>query len=137
MPAYLVESPTVHEWTISDHPLTTVAVDLSQVRLQSWTGGGAFDIRFGAPFLLTRVAGNLVRVDAENPLTVAPLLELLGRGITRVCMTRAANLVVEFDSGDRLTAEAHREFDSWEAEFTGPFGRYGYLCGAGGGSPWG
>lgn len=137
MPAYLVETPSVHEWTVTEHPLTALTIDLSQIRLQSWTGGGAFEIRFSAPFIHTPSSASPLVVDVENPPTAAPLLELVGRGIKGIRITSAASLIVEFESGDRLNAEAHPDFEAWEAEFRGPFARRGYLCMAGGGSPWG
>lgn len=137
MPAYLTETPEKHEWAISDHPVTSLIVDPSSVRLQAWTLQGMFELRFGVPFLLTPPEGTALEIDPERPQTVAPLLDLIGREVMRVHMTRSGSLVVELETGVRLTVEAHDRFEAWEAEFSGPFGDRGYLCRVGGGSPWG
>jgi hypothetical protein len=136
MPAYLNEERDRHDWQVSDHRVTAIIFDLSSIRLQSWTLSASIEVRLGVPFDLS-AAGHTYRIDPEQPATGAPLLPLLGSEVHQLSVRRTGEMTLHLDDHVSIEVEPHAEYEAWEAEFTGPFARSGYLCGPGGGSPWG
>ena len=57
MTASLDELPDRHRWTLHDHRVTQLVVELGGVRLVTWTLHASLDVRLGAAFTLRQADG--------------------------------------------------------------------------------
>jgi hypothetical protein len=136
MTAELMETPDEHRWTLRDHRVTLLAVDLRSLRFQTWTLEASAEIRLGAPFIYVEPDGLERRLSLDEPEQLAPLLSLLGRSIDTLLITRRGQLAIRFGDGSSITIEPHARTEAWEIQGGGALEGLGYLCQPGGGTPW-
>src|SRR6185295_14832933 len=98
---------------------------------------GTAEFRLGSPFRYVEGGGTEHAIDPGQPEQAAPLLGLITRPLKCVTVRRSGSLTLEFGDGSRLHIDPHPQLDAWEARGEGAFDELGYLCGPGGGSPWG
>jgi hypothetical protein len=137
MSATLDESPNRHRWVLDDHRVTQLLIDLASFRFQTWTMQASAEVRIGVPFTYREPDGVERRIDPEEPEQLAPLLTLLGRSIDTLVIDRTGELAVDFGEGSRISVRPHPRFQAWEIQGGGALEGLGYICGPGGGSPWG
>jgi hypothetical protein len=134
--ATLEELPDGHHWLLQGHRVTQLTVDLSSVRLQTWTLQASAEVRLGAPFLLGRTDAPRHELDPAQPAGLAPLLALLGRAVEWLTITRQGVLTVGFGDGTTITAAPHPVYEAWEVQGGGALEGMSYGCEPGGGTPW-
>ena len=126
-----------HRWTLKDHQVTQLILDPSAFRFQTWTLAASAEIRCGVPFTYREADGIEHTLDPDAPESLAPLLGLLMQTLLTVTVTRLGNLAVTFGDGSELRVTPHPAYEAWEINGSGELEEMGYLCGPGGGSPWG
>ena len=137
MHAVLEETPDEHQWTFQDLRVTQLLVDPGSVRIQAWHLSGQIELRLGVPFAFRDLDGGSRAVDPEAPEQLAPLLTLVGRSVDAATISRWGTLGIRFGDGSAIDIEPHDQFEAWEIQGTGELAAVNYLCGVGGGSPWG
>lgn len=137
MAATLKQAPGQHNWRFSDQPVTQLLIDPGEFRFRSWTLSDSLEIRCGVPFRFAEADGREWIVDPTAHEQLAPLLTLLGRMLEEMEISRDGSLSVRFGDGSRIQVAPHPEYEAWEAHGGGRLEGLGYLCGPGGGSPWG
>jgi hypothetical protein len=69
------------------------------------------------PFALTAVNGERETFgDSRDPLSLAPLLRLMGRAVSAVRISHNSDLAIEFADGSRLDAAPVPKFEAWGIE---------------------
>ncbi len=137
MHAVLEETPDRHQWTFQDLRVTQLLVDPGSFRIQAWHLSAQIELRLGVPFAFRDLDGRSRVVDPEAPEQVAPLLTLVGRSVDAAMISRSGALAIRFGDGSTIDIEPHDQFEAWEIQGTGELAEVNYLCGVGGGSPWG
>src|SRR5437868_4579422 len=94
MSATLDELPDRHVWTLHDHRVTQLVVELGAVRLVTWTLHASLDVRLGTAFTVRQADGIDRTADPDEPEQLAPLLTLVGRWAETLTATTEAQLVV-------------------------------------------
>ncbi|MFR9797800.1 DUF6188 family protein [Streptomyces sp. MS06] len=98
--------------------VTRVCFDAALTVLTS----GDCELRVETEAVLQVSAGDHVPFDPESPDVAAPHLVRLARDvITEAEVGRAGNLVIEFESGTKLTVRPDEEYEAWG--FVGPKGK--------------
>jgi Family of unknown function (DUF6188) len=136
MTATLDERPDRHVWTLHDHRVTQLAVELGAVRLATWTLHASLDVRLGAPFTLRQADGIERRIDPDEPEQLAPLLTLVGRWLETFTATDAAELELTFSDGTVLGSRPHPRDEAWQVQGGGGLEGLAYVARPGGGAPW-
>lgn len=136
MTAELTDTPEEHRWSLRDHRVTQLAVDLRSVRFQTWTLEASAEIRLGAPFTYAEPDGLERRLNLDDPALLSPLLSLLGRSIDILTITRRGQLFIRFGDGSSIAIEPHPRLEAWEIQGGGALEGLVYLCQPGGGTPW-
>ena len=126
-----------HTWTFGDVRVSQLVLDPGSIRLIAWHLNGSADIRLFTPFEFVEPDGSKREVDPEQAEQVAPLLTLVQLSITGIEVTRAGSLQIAFGDGSSIGIEPHSKYEAWEANGEGALKELAYLCGPGGGSPWG
>ena len=137
MKAELHESLDQHNWELQDVTVTQLVLDPGGLRIVAWHVDGSAEFRLGSPFSYTEADGLAREIDPEQAEQVSPLLALVSRPLTRVTVERSGGLELAFGDGSLLRIDPDPQFEAWEARGEGAFEGLAYLCGPGGGSPWG
>lgn len=75
---------------------------------------GDYELRVETEAVLQVASGDHVSFDPESPDVVAPHLVRLARDvITRAEAGRAGDLVIEFESGAKLTVRPDGDYEAW------------------------
>lgn len=83
---------------------------------------GDFELRVETQVVLQASAGDRVSFDPESPDVAAlPLIRLVRDVITNAKVGRVGDLVIEFESGTKLTVPADDDYEAWG--LVGPKGR--------------
>lgn len=136
MSATFEEHSDRHVWTLHDHRVTQLVVELGAARVVTWTLHASLDVRFGVAFTV-RQADGLDRVaDPDEPEQLAPLLTLVGRWLETLTATAAGELELGFSDGTVLTARADPRYEAWQVLGGGALEGLAYLARPGGGAPW-
>ena len=136
MPFHFEASTDHQTWRFNGYEITQVCVDAAGVRLQAWTSTGGLDVRIGGPFAL-RTAGGEMQFDAERPRELGPVFGLLRLPLHSLTALRSGALELRLGNEQTVAVEPDPTYEAWEAYGTGELAKLGYLCGPGGGSPWG
>ena len=136
MTADLTETPDEHRWSLRDHRVTQLLMDLRSFRFQTWSLEASAEIRLAVPFTYWEPDGLERQLDPEEPEQLAPLLSLLGRSIDTLTIARRGQLTIRFGDGSSIGIEPHPRVEAWEIQGGGALEGLGYLCNPGGGAPW-
>jgi hypothetical protein len=136
MTASLDEQPDRHVWTLHDHRVTQLVVELGAVRLATWTLHASLDMRLGVPFDVRQADGIERRVDPDEPEQLAPLLTLVGRWVETLAVTAAAELSLAFSDGTIVTARPDPRYEAWQVQGGGALEGLTYVARPGGATPW-
>ena len=136
MSATFEEQDGHHRWTLHDHRVTQLVVELGAVRLVTWTLNASLDIRLGTAFTLLQADGVDRDTDPDEPEQLAPLLTLVGRWAETLTVSEDAELVVAFSDGTVLTARADPRYEAWQVQGGGALEGLAYVSRPGGGTPW-
>jgi hypothetical protein len=136
MTAELNVLPDRHVWTLHDHRVTQLAVELGAVRLVTWTLHASLDLRLGTPFTLRQADGIERATDPDEPEQLAPLLTLVGRWVETVTATRDTELIVTFTDGTVFHAGPDPRYEAWQVQGGGALEGMTYVARPGGGPPW-
>lgn len=136
MSAILDETPGRHAWTLGDHRVTQLLVDLHGFRLQSWALTESLEIRVAAPFRYLQADGSDRTIDPREPEQLAPVLSLLGRLVLGLAVDRDGRLELGFGDGSTLRAERRARGESWEVQGAGALEGLVYRASPGGDAPW-
>ncbi|HEX2217227.1 MAG TPA: DUF6188 family protein [Gemmatimonadales bacterium] len=137
MSAVLTRSSFEQLWTFEDRTVTQLVVDPGAFRLQTRALDGWAEVRVGVPFALRPAGRAPLLLDPEEARELAPALGLLGVGLRSIRVRRTGELRVEFADDSVLEVEPHPTFEAWEISGGESLAGLAYLCGPGGGSPWG
>jgi hypothetical protein len=136
MSATFEEHPDRHLWTLHDHRVTQLVVELGGVRLVTWTLHASLDVRLGAVFTLRQADGVDRATDPDEPEQLAPLLTLVGRWLETLTATNTGDLELAFSDGTVLTAHADPRYEAWQVQGGGALEGLTYVSRPGGGTPW-
>ena len=136
MSATFEEHDGRHCWTLHDHRVTQLVVELGAVRLVTWTLDASLDIRLGTAFTLRQADGLDRPTDPDEPEQLAPLLTLVGRWAETLTVTADAELVLTFSDGTLLTARPDPRYEAWQVQGGGALEGLAYVARPGGGAPW-
>jgi hypothetical protein len=136
MTASLDELPDRHLWTLHDHRVTQLVVELGAVRLATWTLHASLDVRVGVPFTIRQADGIDRTADPDEPEQLAPLLTLVGRWIETFAATASAELALTFSDGTILTVAADPRHEAWQVQGGGGLEGLSYVARPGGAKPW-
>jgi hypothetical protein len=124
------------EWTFSEAIVTEVRFDAAGLRLEIWTSESELSIRLASRIQYTHPRGE-VTLNPGQTTSLGPLLSLLGLSLISAAVFRTGSLSLCFTQGHTVLIDPDPQFEAWEAQGTGIAKRFRYLCGPGGGSPWG
>jgi hypothetical protein len=128
--------PDRHVWTLGNHRVTQLVVELGACRVVTWTLQASVDIRIGGRFTLRHADGEERPIDPEEPEQLAPLLTLVGRALETIVVIRRGELQLAFSDGTILAVGPHRVHEAWEVQGGGELEGMAYRCEPGGGVPW-
>ena len=137
MCARLTEAQDEQIWELGGRDVTLLLIDRGGFRFHCWTLDGDLEVRFGTPFLFRLADGREVEIDPEQPQAIAPLLDLIRTAVSQIAVRRAGELTVTFSDASSIRSRPHPAYEAWEINGAGELREIGYLCGPGGGSPWG
>ena len=137
MKPLLTTSAESHEWTLAGFEITQVIAEPSGVRFTVWQLDGTAEIRLSCAFAFADADRGTVRIEPESPEQLAPLLALVGIQLNHVTVQRSGSLRLTFGDSSTIEIEPDPSYEAWEAHGTGSLAKLAYLCGPGGGSPWG
>jgi uncharacterized protein DUF6188 len=137
MKVELHETTDQHDWELQDVAVTQLVVDPGALRIIAWHAEGSAEFRLGSVFSYTEPDGLERKVDPDQTEQVSPLLALVSRPLDRVTVRRSGELRLAFGDGSSIQIDPDPRFEAWEARGDGAFEELSYLCGPGGGSPWG
>ena len=137
MHARLAESRDEHVWELSGRSITQLLIDPSGFRFHCWTLDGDLEVRFETPFAFRGADGNEHQIDPEEPRTIAPLLDLIRAGVSQIRIRRTGEVEISFSDDSSIRASPDSAYEAWEITGAGDLTPIRYLCGPGGGSPWG
>jgi hypothetical protein len=136
MSATLDEHPDRHVWTLHDHRVTQLVVELGATRLVTWTLNASLDVRFGTPFTVRQADGLDRPADPDEPEQLAPLLTLVGRWMETLTVTADGELALAFSDGTVLSARPDPRYEAWQVQGGGALEGLAYVARPGGGAPW-
>lgn len=136
MSVELDERGDEHHWILKGHRVTQLLVDLSSFRFQTWSLQASAEIRVGAPFQFEEPDGVRRTIDPEEPQQLGPVLNILGRDIDALTISRAGTLAVQLSDGSRITIDSHPRHAAWEIQGAGAMEGMQYLAQPGGGQSW-
>ena len=136
MTATLDELPDRHVWTLHDHRITQLVVELGAVRLVTWTLHASLDVRLGVPFSVRQADGIDRAADPDEPEQLAPLLTLVGRWLETVTVTESAELTLAFSDGTYVVTQPDPRYEAWQVQGGGALEGMAYVASPGGGRPW-
>src|SRR3982751_6363530 len=116
MSATLIESADEHHWVLLDHRVTTLIVEPTSFRLQTWSLDASAEVRCAAPFTLRQPSGAERLLDPAETETLAPVLSLLRRRLESITVTRDAELTAAFNGGVSLVVGGRRGPAAWEVQ---------------------
>ena len=137
MKPHLVRSGDLRDWDLGGREVTQLIIDPNAFRFVVWTQDGSVEIRLETPFELQTPDGQLVVLDPASTAELVPILRLLGLGVNGIVASEVGRLEVRFVDDTRIISEPHPAFEAWQTTGDGDLSRLNYLCGPGGGSPWG
>jgi hypothetical protein len=137
MTATLTETADEQVWSFRGREVTQLIIDPAAFRFQTWTLDGAAEVRVNVPFTFRPAGGDPATLDPEHARELAPTLGLLGVGLERIGVQRTGELRIDFADGSVLEVSPHPAYEAWEVSGVDSLAALGYLCGPGGGSPWG
>jgi hypothetical protein len=108
MGATLIESPDEHHWVLLDHQVTTLVIDATSFRVQTWSLDASAEIRCAAPFTLRQASGAERVLDPAETETLAPVLSLLRRRLESITVTRDGELTAAFSGGVSIAVAGGR-----------------------------
>lgn len=135
MTATLDELPDRHVWTLYDHRVAELAVEVGACRLLTWTLQASAELALGAEFTVRHADGIERGVDPDEPEQMAPLLTLVGRSLESLTVMRRGELVATFSDGTIVTVGPHPRRDAWQVQGGGGLEGMVYRCKAGGRVP--
>jgi Family of unknown function (DUF6188) len=101
----LVDVRDEHVWDLGGRSVTQLLVDPSGFRFHAWSLDGDLQARFETPFAFRSADGHQSVVDPEQPRTLAPLLDLIQTGVSRILVRRTGEVEVSFLDGSAITAK--------------------------------
>ena len=114
----VVEAGGFFELSPAPELVTGVRVDTSLVLMLVGPGSVGLLIRIEAPFRLRD--GRLIHeVHPGDTSTVAPVLSLIRRRVSRLRAARDGRLLANFEGGMAIEVEADGPFESWHITVTG------------------
>jgi hypothetical protein len=116
MGATLIESPDEHHWVLLDHQVTSLVIDATSFRVQTWSLDASAEIRCAAPFTLRQASGAERVLDPAETETLAPVLSLLRRRLESVTVTRDGELTAAFSGGVTIAVGGRRGPAAWEVQ---------------------
>ena len=125
-----------HVWTLGNHRVTQLAVELGACRIVTWTLQASVDVRIGAAFTLRHADGEARAIDPDQPEQLAPLLTLVGRSLETITVARRGELALAFSDGTIVTVGPHRRHEAWQVQGGGELEGMAYRCEPGGEVPW-
>jgi len=128
--------PDRHVWTLEQHRVTHLTVELGACRLLTWTLEASAEVRLGAWFTLRQADGEERVVDPDEPEQLAPLLTLVGRWLETLTATATGELELAFSDGTVLIARPDPRYEAWQVQGGGALEGLSYLERPGGGAPW-
>ncbi len=75
--------------------------------------GSRFWFTIETPFVFT-TEDSIQNLDPLAPITLAPILALLGQIMTRVVIEEDGVLTVEFENKTRIEVHPHDQFEAWQ-----------------------
>ena len=136
MTASLDERPDRHLWTLHDHRVTQLVVELGAVRLTTWTLHASLDVRIAVAFTVRQADGVDRAADPDEPEQLAPLLTLVGRWVEAFAVTEAATLSLTFSDGTMVSVAADPRYEAWQVQGAGALEGLSYVAHPGGPRPW-
>jgi len=136
MTASLDARPDRHLWTLPDHRVTQLVVELGAVRLTTWTLHASLDVRLAVPFVVRQADGIDRTADPDEPEQLAPLLTLVGRWVETFAVTEQAMLALTFSDGTIVTVAADPRYEAWQVQGGGGLEGLAYVARPGGPRPW-
>ena len=136
MTATLDELPDRHRWTLHDHRVTQLVVELGAARLVTWTLHASLDVRLGVPFVVRQADGEDRPAAPDEPEQLAPLLTLVGRWLETLTATAAGGLRLAFSDGTELRIATDPRYEAWQVQGGGALEGLAYVARPGGGTPW-
>lgn len=136
MTATFDERPDRHVWTLHEHRVTQLVVELGAVRLVTWTLHASLDVRLGSAFTVRQADGVDRRADPDEPEQLAPLLTLVGRAAETLTATAAGELELTFSDGTVLVSRPDARYEAWQIQGGGALEGLAYVSQPGGGKPW-
>ena len=119
MGATLIESPDEHHWVLLDHQVTSLVVDATSFRVQTWSLDASVEIRCASSFTLRQSSGIERLLDPAETETLAPILSLLRRRLESVTVMRDGELTAAFSGGVSLVVGGRRGPAAWEVQGAG------------------
>ena len=136
MSATFEEHDDRHVWTLHDHRVTQLVIELGAARLVTWTLNASLDVRLGVPFTVRQADGVERPTDPDEPEQLAPLLTLVGRWMETLTVTAGGDLVLAFSDGTVVSAHTDRRYEAWQVQGGGALEGLAYVARPGGGAPW-
>ena len=136
MSATFEEHSDRHVWTLHDHRVTQLVVELGAARLVTWTLHASLDVRLGVPFVVRQADGEDRPADPDEPEQLAPLLTLVGRWLETLTATADGGLVLAFSDGTELRIATDPRYEAWQVQGGGALEGLAYVGRPGGGTPW-
>ncbi|HET9767641.1 MAG TPA: DUF6188 family protein [Thermoanaerobaculia bacterium] len=124
------------EWRFEGATVTELRFDASGLQLHIWTMESDLLIRLATTIQLSRPEGSAT-LEPERTSTLASVLSLLGCRLTSAVVSKTGSLTLQFEPSHAIGIVPHPQYEAWEAHGSGVAERFAYLCGPGGGSPWG
>ena len=95
-----------HAWTLSDHRVTQLCVEMTSCRLLSWSLQESVEVRFASSFELMLADGSTRRIDPSAQEQLAPLLTLVGRSLLQLVVSRSGGLELRLSDGSVIEMRA-------------------------------
>lgn len=116
MSATLEELPDRHRWTLADHRIVQLAVEVGACRLLTWTLHASLELQLAAPFSVRQADGIERTASPDEPEQLAPLLTLVGRTLDSVTLAAEGELVAAFSDGTIVAARPHARREAWRVQ---------------------
>lgn len=136
MSAQVSETPNEHRWMLTGHRITQLSIDLTSVRLLTWTLDASAEVRLAVPFTYLEPDSVERLIDPEEPEQLSPMLSLIGRTLEMLIATRRGELMLAFGDGSSVRALPHPRVQAWEVQGGGALEGMSYRAEPGGGIPW-
>jgi hypothetical protein len=130
----LAEYPDRRVWAFEDLEVTRLCIDYSFLLLMSGRDGD-LTLNIHAPFRY-RKGERVCEAEGEKFDTVAPVLDVLHKSVSRLVVWQNGDLSVEFSDETEITVTKDWQYESWETTANGGLSSLAMLCSPHEGPPW-